>query len=193
MEAFITTFFSVLIVELTDRTRILAMLLSARYRAPVQLIAGMTLGYIPAILAAVLGAGFIGKVIPETVFRAVIGFIFLGLGIYFLASGGDDDEDGEKEKKSRFSSLGPFWSGFILVALNEFADKSQIMTASMMIRYGKGVPVFFGSLGAQALLNVIYVLAGQWLGKRLPESLIRKAAGFTFIVFALWTFAGFFI
>lgn len=193
MEAFITTFFSVLFVELTDRTRVLAMLLSARYRAPLQLITGMTLGYIPAIFVAVAGAGFIGRAIPEDIFRAVVGFLFLGFGIYFLASGEEKEAaDGTPEKKSRFAGLGPFWSGFILVAINEFADKSQIMTASMMLRYADAVSVFSGSLGAQALLNIIYVLAGQWLGKRLSEKLIRKIAGYTFIGFALWTFFGFF-
>ena len=56
MNAYLATLLAILVVELTDKTRLVALLLSARYRAPFQLIVGMTLGYVPAILVAVLGA-----------------------------------------------------------------------------------------------------------------------------------------
>ena len=50
LQAYTGTLASIFLVELTDRTRLLALLLSARYRTPWQLILGMSLGDVPAVV-----------------------------------------------------------------------------------------------------------------------------------------------
>lgn len=84
--AYLTTFATVLLVELTDRTRIIALLLSARYRAPVALIAGMTIGYIPAIAIAIFGAGLVTRVVSQVVLRWSTALAFFVFGLYLLWS-----------------------------------------------------------------------------------------------------------
>lgn len=73
----------------------------------------------------------------------------------------------------------------MLVAVTEFADKSQIATAGLMARYQEGWPVFLGSLSAQALLNVLYVTVGHAIGCHLPVRLIQRVTAGAFLLFGL--------
>ncbi len=184
MEAFVTTFFSVLMIELTDRTRLIALLLSARYRAPFSLISGMTLGYIPAIAVAVWASGWVTRLLPPEALKWILVISFAGFGAYLLFS--REEKENNNKSFARFEHLGPFWLGLILVAVTEFADKSQIATAGFALKYAKNWPVFWGSLSAQAILNVIYVGFGNYFGERLPVRLIQWIAGVLFLAVGLW-------
>lgn len=186
-QAYWGTLITVFLVELTDRTRILALLLSTRYRSPWQLIIGMTLGYIPAIAVAVWGAGFLTHSIPPSILKGMVAAAFLAFGAYLLWQ--HEDEDGEHPEEkwlARIEHLGPFLIGLILVMVTEFADKSQIATAGLMMKYRMVWPVFLGSLSTQGILNIIYVLAGQQIGKRVPAQKIRWAAGIIFLLFGVF-------
>lgn len=184
MQAFLATFLSILTVELTDRTRLVALLLSVRYRAPVQLTSGMTLGYIPAIAVAVWASGFISHVVSPQILKWIVVVSFVGFGAYLLFS--REEKEREKNPFSKLEYLGPFWVGFILVAVTEFADKSQWATAGLALKFEKPWPVFWGSLSAQAILNVIYVSFGNFLGGRLPIQFIQWIAGILFLGIGLW-------
>lgn len=185
-EAYLGTFAVVFLVELTDRTRILALLLSARYRSPWQLIIGMTLGYIPATAVAVWGAGFLAHGVPQTLLKWLMVTTFLVFGAYLAGSRGDEDGKHPEEKwLEKIKHLSPFLIGLILVAVTEFADKSQIATAGLMMKYRMAWFVFAGSISAQAVLNVIYVFAGRQIGERVPAGKIRWIAGILFLIFGV--------
>lgn len=187
LQAYTGTLAAIFLVELTDRTRLLALLLSARYQSPWQLIIGMSLGYIPATLVAVWGAGFVTQAIPPSLLKWFIALAFFAFGAYLLWQHADEDGKQPEEKwLSKIEHLGPFLIGLILVAVTEFADKSQIATAGFMMKYQRAWPVFLGSLSAQGVLNVIYVLAGQQIGKRVPAQKIRYTAGIVFLIFGIW-------
>lgn len=78
--------------------------------------------------------------------------------------------------------------GFLLVGITEFADKSQIATAGLMLRYGLSRPVFLGSLSAQLILNVAYVLLGHYFGRFIPVRIIKWIGGLTFIALGIFAF-----
>ncbi|MBI4430988.1 MAG: TMEM165/GDT1 family protein [Candidatus Omnitrophica bacterium] len=182
MRVYFITLLSIAAVELTDKTRIIALVLSVRYQAPFQLVIGMTLGYIPAIALAVLASDFLSGLISPLYLRWIIALSFFEFGIYLLLSRAYEDKEGENKHLARFEHLGPFWMGLILVALTEFMDKSQLATAGLTLKYRTGWPVFLGSISAQALLNIIYVGFGSYLGQRLPVKLIQCVAGAIFIL-----------
>ena len=180
MAAFFSTLCAVLFVELTDRTRLIAMLLSTRYRAPIQLISGMTFGYVPAIALAVWGSGFIAQFIPFGALKWIMAVTFIGFGIFLLRTE-NEHEEGTPKWAYRLEKAGPFFMGFILVAVTEFGDKSQIATAGLMMKYRTAIPVFLGSISAQTILNIIYVALGYFLGQKLPVRTVRWIAGILFI------------
>lgn len=92
MGSYVTTLATILAVELTDKTRLIALLLSSRYRAPGQLMLGMTLGYVPAAALAVWSAGLVTQVIPYPVMRWLLAGSFMGFGASLLLYRADDDE-----------------------------------------------------------------------------------------------------
>lgn len=183
MSAFLTTALAVLVVELTDKTRLIALLLSARFRAPVQLIVGMTLGYIPATALAVFGVKAVTGLIAPSVLRWLLAGSFIACGGLLLWERGAEEKDSRATTwLAKLERLGPFWIGLLLVALTEFGDKSQLTTASLMLRYRQPWPVLLGSLSAQAILNVLYVGLGHRLGTHVPVRLIRRVAAAIFLL-----------
>jgi putative Ca2+/H+ antiporter (TMEM165/GDT1 family) len=189
LEVYGTAFLTICLVELTDRTRILAMVLSTRYKTPYQLILGMTLGYIPAISVAVFGAQFLRNFISDSFLQIATPLVFIGVGLilWFWKDQPEEEKD-EATWLAHLKRQGAFWVGFVLVAMTEFGDKSQFATAGMMLEFAKAWPVFLGSLSAQAVLNVIYVFAGQLIGDRLPIVLIKKISGLFFVVLGVLMF-----
>lgn len=182
MNTFWTALVTVLVVELTDRTRLIALLLSSRFRAPVALIVGMTAGYLIPLGLAAYGAGFIMQWLPPALVRAAVVGSFVAFGAWLLRGGGEEEEEHKLPSRwERLEKFGPLVLGFVLVFLTEFADKSQIATAALAIRLRPVTAVFLGAVSAQAILNVVYVTAGQWIGRKLPERLIRRVAGWIFI------------
>src|SRR3989338_3694519 len=111
MEAFLATFLGVLAVEFTDKTRLIALLLSTRYRTPFQLFFGMTLGYVLPIALAVWGAGFVTAWIPPHLLRWLVAASFLGFGLLMLLSHNEHGEEAEEKWLARLSHLPPFWIG----------------------------------------------------------------------------------
>ena len=186
MSTFWISLGTVLLVELTDRTRIIALLLSARFKAPLALILGMTAGYLIPLALAAYGADFITQVIPSAVQRVIIAASFLGFGVWLLFQ--HEDESDEHHLGGRWQRLekwGPLVLGFVLVFVTEFADKSQIATAVLATHLRPVTGVYLGALAAQALLNILYVYLGQWLGRKVPERLIRRIAAWVFITIGL--------
>ena len=182
MNTFWVSLGTVLLVELTDRTRIIALLLSSRFKAPLALILGMTAGYLIPLALAAYGADFITQVIPSAIQRVIIASSFLGFGVWLLVH--REDETGEHGLGGHWQRLekwGPLVLGFVLVFVMEFADKSQIATAVLATRLRPVTGVYLGALAAQALLNILYVYLGQWLGRKVPERLIRRIAAWAFI------------
>ena len=76
-----------------------------------------------------------------------------------------------------------------LVFAAELGDKSQLLAMTLTTRY-RARSVLLGSALAIMVLNLISALAGEFIGRYLPEDLVRIAAGILFMFFAataLWT------
>lgn len=184
--AFAATGMVVFLVEITDKTRIIALLLSARFRAPYQLLIGMTLGYVVPIAVAVWASEGIARLVPAGTLRYLTAGSFLLCGWWLLANGPTAGEESRTQRwMNQWSHLGPLALGLVLITVTEFADKSQLATAAMAIKYQQPLPVFAGSLTAQAFLNILYVFAGHHVGRRLPAHLIERFAGYAFLAFGL--------
>lgn len=73
---------------------------------------------------------------------------------------------------------------FLLIALAEFGDKSQLVCMTLAARH-RGLPVVFGAVTAFALLNLLAVLFGAALAAWLPEWLVTAAVAMLFAVFGI--------
>src|SRR5258705_11174504 len=77
--------------------------------------------------------------------------------------------------------------GVIFVA--ELGDKSQLMALTFATRY-RALTVLTGITIATALVHLVSVGVGVWLGAALPTGWIGLAAGVAFLGFGAWTLRG---
>jgi putative Ca2+/H+ antiporter (TMEM165/GDT1 family) len=78
-----------------------------------------------------------------------------------------------------------FITAFVLVAIAEMADKTQLLTLSLACRYPVR-KVLIGVGLAIAMLNVIAVVIGAVAGRFIPVSAVQIGAGVLFVAFGLW-------
>lgn len=80
-----------------------------------------------------------------------------------------------------FSSAG---ATFLLIALAEFGDKSQLVCMTLAARH-RGLPVVIGAIFAFAILNLLAVLFGAAVAAWLPDWLITLAVATLFAAFGI--------
>lgn len=80
-----------------------------------------------------------------------------------------------------FSSGG---AAFLLIALAEFGDKSQLVCMTLAARH-RGLPVLLGAAIAFSLLNLLAVLFGAAAAAWLPAWLVTAAVALLFAFFGI--------
>lgn len=166
-------FFAIALGELGDKTQLSVLLLSTRTKKHFQLFLGVTLAFLLTDGAAVLAGSWISTVVPAYLVKAFSGVIFIVFGILTLRSG---KTAGETRGKSR----NPFLSGFILIFLTEWGDKTQIMAALFAAEYDP-VLVFVGAMAALALLSLMAIYLGRIVSEKISPKTAARIAGVIFM------------
>lgn len=80
-------------------------------------------------------------------------------------------------------------TSFLMVALGEMGDKSQLLALAFAARYPAG-QVLLGVTLATALLQGLAVVVGTCLAGIIPLKVVSIVAGLSFLLFGLWTLRG---
>ena len=179
MEAFLVSAAAVTLAELGDKTQLLALLLAARFRAPVPVIAGI----VTAVLANHLMAGAVGTLLAALLSPLVLRWLlvasFIVTAVWMLVP---DKQPVEGERPARFGAYGTTVVTFFLV---EMGDKTQIATLALAARYHALVPVVAGTTLGMLIADVPAVLLGRAVAGRIPLELVHRLAAAVFVVLAL--------
>ncbi|PKO34608.1 MAG: hypothetical protein CVU34_07605 [Betaproteobacteria bacterium HGW-Betaproteobacteria-7] len=73
---------------------------------------------------------------------------------------------------------------FLLIALAEFGDKSQLVCMTLAARH-RGLPVVLGAVTAFAILNLLAVLFGAAVAAWLPEWVVTAVVALLFAIFGI--------
>lgn len=73
---------------------------------------------------------------------------------------------------------------FLLIALAEIGDKSQLVCVTLAARH-RGLPVVLGAIAAFAILNLLAVLFGAAVAAWLPEWVVTLAVAVLFAWFGI--------
>ncbi|MDA8232235.1 MAG: TMEM165/GDT1 family protein [Magnetospirillum sp.] len=181
MEAFLVSSGVVAIAEIGDKTQLLALILAARYRAPVPIILGILAATVlNHTLAAWLGTLVAGWLGGESL-RWGLGLSFLAMAAWALVP--DKADDGPRV----FDNAGAFLATLFSFFLIEIGDKTQIATVALAARFHDVALVAAGTTTGMLLADVPAVLAADFAGKRLPLRLIRLTAGAIFATLGVAT------
>ncbi|MEO6790504.1 MAG: TMEM165/GDT1 family protein [Ornithinibacter sp.] len=182
----------IFVVELPDKTFIATLVMSTRFR-PLLVWIGVSLAFLVQTAVAVTAGGLLSR-LPRTPVEVFAGVMFLVGGIILLrGAGAADEEEAETEEefdeKSARSVTG--WRVvtlcFTILFLAEWGDLSQILTASLVLRYDDPVSVFVGAFLALATVSALAAVLGRTLLKRMRLSTIRRIGGTVCLLLAGYT------
>ena len=174
MEAFVTSTLVVALAEIGDKTQLLSLLLAARYKRPLPIIAGIFVATLANhFVAGALGAWISSFFSPQGL-RWIVGGSLLAIAAWTLKR---DKFDGEVKASTRF---GLFALTCVVFFLAEIGDKTQIATIVLAAKFPSLIAVVLGTTFGMMLANVPVVIAGGAASRRIPFGLVRVVAALLF-------------
>lgn len=183
-------FGAIFLVELPDKTFIATLVLATRFR-PLFVWIGVVLAFLVQTVVAVSVGGLLAQLPkrPVEIFAAVM---FLLGGILLLRGAGKADEE-EQETEEEFAHKGPASAvglkaiavSFSVLFLAEWGDLSQLLTASMVLRFHQPLSVFLGAFLALAAVSALGAVIGRALLTRVRLATIRRFGGGVCLLLAL--------
>ena len=197
--AFGASLTAITLAELGDKTFFMALILAARHRGRDVFIGAF--GALAAVTLISLGLGFgLQKLLPTDVLPWLAALLFLGFGIKLLvdAQGMAADEAEEEEKEAEkavnqaesrgaiSTAWAVIWEAFALVFVAELGDRTQFTTIFLATAPGFSFAgLLAGTLLGHAIVTLLAVGAGKWIGGRISEKLLYRLSGGLFLVFGL--------
>jgi putative Ca2+/H+ antiporter (TMEM165/GDT1 family) len=178
----VTSFLLIFPIELPDKTFIATLVLATRYK-PLPVWLGVSAAFAVQTLVAVTLGGLIGR-LPRTPVELFAGLMFVAGGVILIRGAGKADAEEteaeeEFEAKARPGIHG--WrvvgASFLVLFVAEWGDLSQLLTASLVVKYQDPVSVGVGAFVALATVSALGALLGRTLLKRISLATIRRVGG----------------
>ena len=170
-------FFAIGLAELGDKTQLAVILLSSRTKDHLQLLVGIFLAFLIVDGAAILAGSLMTYIIPISFLRIFSGFVFIIFGILILKG-----DKGKFEERLRFKSA--FLSGFTLIFVTEWGDKTQIAAALFASEYNT-IMVLIGTLAALTLVSLAAIYLGKIISTKINRKIITRVSGIAFIIIGM--------
>lgn len=173
------TFLIVFLAEMGDKSQLLMVAMTAEYKMR-HILIGTALSVLALTLVAVAVGAFIGDLFPKTAVSLIAGAAFL---LFAVLGVGAQDED-EKIKKRRHGAILSVFGTYFLA---ELGDKTQLSALTLSAGaegdfWRATVPVFFGTALALYAADILGLLVGVFLDKRLPQNAFRMISVILFFV-----------
>ncbi|MCC6138281.1 MAG: TMEM165/GDT1 family protein [Bdellovibrionaceae bacterium] len=184
MDAFVNSFFLVFVSEMGDKTQLLALILTARYRKPWLILLGVFIATVLNHALASWAGGWISMQVPPHIMKWSLAAIFFAFAAWILVP----DKEGELKSESRF---GPLLTTIIAFFFAEMGDKTQLATVALGARYASTVMVTLGTTAGMMGSNALAIFLGEKLLKRIDMKWIRIFASLLFVLFGIGILLGF--
>lgn len=165
-------FGTVFLAELGDKSQLLALSLSSRYRRPVLLAAVLTASALTIGVSVVAGS-LVGQLLPTRVLTVGAGMFFLVYAAVTLR--GEDHDEADVEPRAR----GGFLTAVLALSVSELGDKTMMATFALAAT-SSAVEVWIGGTLGMATGSAIAVLIGSAVWRRLNPRTVRLASAMLF-------------
>jgi putative Ca2+/H+ antiporter (TMEM165/GDT1 family) len=171
----------VALAEIGDKTQILSILLAARYRRPLPILAGIFLATIANHLAAAAFGKLLGGLLQGPWMKWILGAAFIGFAAWTLVP----DKLAEDESPKDHGQV--FVTTLVSFFVAEIGDRTQIVTAALGARFQQILWVAAGTTLGMMIANVPAVIAGERAATRLPVKPLRYLAAAALLAQGVWT------
>jgi len=165
------------LAEFGDKTQLSILILSTKMEKHLHLLIGVVVAFLLVDGIAVSVGSWITNVVPVTVLRIASGIVFIIFGVLILT-------EREVKKIGKSYSRSPFLSGFVLILITEWGDKTQITSAIFATKYNP-LLVLSGAVAALTLLSGMVLYLGKSISNKVDKRLMTKIAGTIFILMGI--------
>ena len=170
---------TVALAEIGDKTQLLALLLAARFRKPLPIVAGILVAtLLNHALAAWIGQLAASWLTPQTL-RWIVAASFIGIALWTLKPDKLDEDE-------KLPAHGAFIATVIAFFIAEIGDKTQVATVLLAAKYSSLWQVVSGTTIGMLLANVPVVALGSKFAAKLPLKAARITAAIVFLALGLW-------
>lgn len=174
-DALITSFLVVVLGEMGDKTQLLGMAFATRFKAKTVLAAVFGATIFNHFFAVIVG-DFLTRFIPMYAIQLLAALSFVIFGLWTFRG---DTLEGEDKK----NYINPFWTVFIAFFIAEMGDKTQLATIALAAKYQNMFTVLLASTTGMMVSNIIGIVIGVVMGKKIPERTVKLISGAIFILF----------
>lgn len=183
MEPVLISTLLVAIAEIGDKTQLLAIVLTARFRQPVPIVLGILCATAANHLMAAMGGYFIADFLKGFWFQAGVSLAFVAMAAWTLVPDTMDEKPGER------AAAGAFLATLVSFFFVEIGDKTQLATVALAARFHSVVLVATGTTLGMLLADVPAVLLAEKATEIVPLKYVRAAAAAIFLALGLWGLA----
>ena len=178
MEALVNSFLLVFVGEMGDKTQLLSLVLTVRYKKPWTILAGVFVATILNHAAASWTGGFVASYFTPETLKWMLAFIFFTFAGWILIPDKEEDLDSTKKNNVFIATLTAFFFA-------EMGDKTQLATVALGARYSNAVIVTIGTTLGMLTSNAIAIFLGEKLLKQVPMNWVRALACLLFVAFGI--------
>lgn len=185
MEAFLVSTLVVAVGEIGDKTQLLALILAARFKRPLPIIAGILVATVLNHTVAGLVGGWVRSIASPDALRWGLGLSFLAIAAWALVP--DKIDAGEDTAHGKY---GIFLTTALAFFLAEIGDKTQVATVMLAAKYDNLFYVVAGTTLGMLVADVPAVLLGKMASPRIPMKLVRLVAAGLFALLGIAALLG---
>jgi putative Ca2+/H+ antiporter (TMEM165/GDT1 family) len=181
------SFGALFLAELGDKSQLMALTFSLRYRWWVVL-GGITAASIAVNLIAVAVGHFLGAALPTNVIALCAAAILIAVGLWTLRETvplPSPADVSEQEAEPAAHGQKPSGAFFVVVSaflLAELGDRTMFATTALAAK-NNWLGVWIGSVIGMVAAGGLAIAAGIVVGKHLPERIIGICSGLLFLYF----------
>ena len=183
---FIIAFTLVFISELGDKTQLLALSFSSKLKISTILL-GVALGSLFSHGLAILFGSFLGNIddLKFQYFIKIITYIsFIIFGIITLKPTNKGSDSKSRNKNSFKNNFQYILFIAFSIAVGEFGDKTFLASIGLGIQYPTyKIMLILGAIFAMVASDLIAILFGKFLSKKVSENTMQTFSGILFLIF----------
>jgi Ca2+/H+ antiporter, TMEM165/GDT1 family len=180
MEIFFTSTLLVAVAEIGDKTMLLAILLTTRFKQPIPVIAGIFTATIANHALAAWAGSALASIFMSDTFGYVVAIGFILMAAWTLVPDKVDDDI------KVVSQGGAFIATTIAFFVVEMGDKTQVATIALGAQYHAVWAVAAGTTLGMMITNVPAVYLGERLVTKISLRTVHMIAASMFLLLGLW-------
>ena len=177
LEDFLIPFVTIGLAELGDKTQLSVLLMSSKTKKHLSLLFGVMLAFLLVDGIAILLGSWITTIVPMNQLKIFSGGIFILFGILTLL-----EKDSNKDENVQMKN--PFVSGFLMIFMAEWGDKTQLASGLFAADYDPWM-VLSGVMAGLLIVSVAAIYLGKFLSNKIEPKTISKISGALFVLIGI--------